>query len=156
MKNYILILMVLISLSAKAQWQWSKQIGGIGDDYVRPSTNSNNMFVSGTFVFNCFLNGNTLSSNGYNDWFLAKYDLSGTNLLWYKQIGNFNTSFTEESGQIALVTANAIYCIGQFYDTLTIDGNSVTSNGGADGFIAKFDFNGICFWIKSGGGLQND
>jgi hypothetical protein len=156
MKKYLIILLVVITNKTNAQWQWAKQIGGIATDFVRASSDGNNLYVSGTFVYNCFLDGNILASNGYNDWFLAKYDLTGINLIWHKQIGNFNTSSTEESGQIALVTNNAIYCIGQFYNTLTIDGNSITSNGEADGFIAKFDLNGTCQWLKSAGGLQND
>ena len=47
------------------------------------------------------------------------------------------------------------YVTGQFFATLTIGSNSVTSYGGPDIFVAKFDPNGNCIWLRNGGSSDN-
>jgi hypothetical protein len=157
MKKIILNIIILcLSFNAHSQWQWAKQIGGLNDDGLNTKCDASNIYVSGRFVFNCNIDATLLVSNGYNDMFLAKYDLSGNNRIWLKQFGGNNNSPDVEGGFVGLITNNAIYFNGTFYGTLTIDGITVTSSGNSDAFLAKFDLNGTCSWIKRAGGLGDE
>lgn len=150
---YLTIAIILFTNTIYAQWQWAKQIGGSGSDAVGIYDNGGYIFVSGRFESIDFhLDSDIFSPNGFNDMFLAKYDQNCTNRIWYKQFGGNNSSSQLESGTVGLVTSDAIYYSGAFAGTLTIDGISVTYSGGTDAFIAKFDLNGVCQWIKHAGG----
>lgn len=146
--------MIVFSVSiVYGQWQWAKQIGGGGTDVVQAYEQGTNIFVSGYFQSVSFhLDSDIFSPNGYNDMFLAKYDMTCTNRVWYKQFGGNNSSSQHESGAIGLVTATAIYYYGEFAGTMNIDGISVTNFGGTDAYISKFDLNGVCQWIKHASG----
>ena len=45
---------------------------------------------------------------------------------------------------------------GYFESTATFGGQSVTSVGGVDIFVVKYDTNGNVDWVRRAGGLQND
>ncbi len=49
-----------------------------------------------------------------------------------------------------------LYITGTYLDEFTMDGQSVTSNGDLDGFIAKVDVNGNLVWLTSVGGESYD
>ena len=158
MKKYSLtaVFILFSVLTTSAQWQWAKQLGGVENDAPNIKVTDSNLYVGGNFIFNCHLDTNILVSNGYNDLFIAKYDLTGTNRIWLKQIGNNNSPTKLEFGSVSYISDSALYFIGQFYNTLWIDGLSITSAGGADAFLAKLDLNGNCIWLKSAGGLSDD
>ena len=152
----LFILLSFSTIHTSAQWQWAKQLGGVANDAPNIKVTDSNLYVGGNFIFNCHLDTNILVSNGYNDLFIAKYDLTGTNRIWLKQIGNNNSPANLEYGGVSYISDSALYFIGQFYSTLWIDGLSITSAGGADAFLAKLDLNGNCIWLKSAGGLSDD
>ncbi|HNU34567.1 MAG TPA: T9SS type A sorting domain-containing protein, partial [Bacteroidia bacterium] len=157
-KHITLTIALLISYSSNAQWQWAKQIGGINGDGggIRVDANDN-IYCSGDFGSNCFLDNDTLWGNGYNDLFLIKYNTSG-NELWSKSFGGNNTSNNIESGGILAIdnTNNCLYYSGAFYGSITIDAFNITSSGGLDIFIAKFDLSGNCIWLKKAGSPFDD
>ena len=155
-KINLIFILLLLSHFSNAQWQWAKQLGGVENDAPNIKVTDSNLYVGGNFIFNCHLDSTILVSNGYNDWFIAKYDLTGTNRIWLKQIGNNNSPTKLEEGFVSYITDSALYCVGQFYNTLWIDGLSITSAGGADAFVAKLDLNGNCIWLKRAGGLLDD
>jgi hypothetical protein len=88
--------------------------------------------------------------------FIAKYDSNG-NCLWAKHCDS-----KEQGGQNLL--ANSIsadskgnsYITGYFYGTAIFDTVHLTSFGGNDIFIAKFDPDGNCLWAKQAGGIDQD
>ena len=152
---YCLIFLFQIPM-AFSQWQWVKQFGGSGRDIINTKLNNTYLFVSGLFEYNCYLDSDTLYSIGYNDMFIAKYDLSGNNRLWIKQFGGNNNVDDYEWGSIKIITNDALYFSGTFTNTLIIDSFSVVDMGRTDAFLAKFDLNGNCIWIKSAGGMGID
>jgi len=159
MKKAILIALILSPVFAASQsWQWASKIGGSENKSGAPFyvDNNNDFYVAGSFNLQGYFQTDTLISNGYSDCFLTKYNSSG-NELWIKQFGGNNPLNTNE---ILFAKAdnsgNFLFAVGSFYDTLTIDSHSVISVGNSDIFIAKFDLNGSCQWLKRAGGIASD
>jgi hypothetical protein len=157
-KQIILITILLLANIVNAQWQWAKQIGGPNSDGggARIDAN-NNIYCTGVFYGTCYFDNDTLYSLGVNDIFLAKYNASG-NEVWSKRIGGNNPmNFDEWAGQIVIDNANnCLYLSGTFYGSLTIDSYTIYSSGGLDMFLAKFDLNGNCLWLKRAGSPLED
>ena len=101
-----------------------------------------------------FGTGNTLVSNGIDDIFISKLDPSG-NVIWSKRAGG-----TDQDVAFSIATDNNgdFYIAGYFRGTITFPGSAttMTSLGGTDALIAKYDGNGNFLWAKSGGGTGND
>ncbi len=57
---------------------------------------------------------------------------------------------------VAVDRAGDVYVVGGFAGTAPFDGQSVTSAGGSDGFIAKYAPDGRLRWVKSYGGAGDD
>ena len=158
-KHITLTIALLISYSSNAQWQWAKQIGGPnnGDSGFSLLDANNNIYCIGLFESSCYFDNDTLYSSGVNDIFLAKYDASG-NELWAKRIGSNNPMGYDESlkGRAIDNNNNCLYLSGSFYGSLTIDSYNINGSGGMDMFLAKFDLNGNCLWLKKAGSALDD
>jgi hypothetical protein len=116
--------------------------GGIGDAYTQGSaidTSGNNYLVGYT---NTGLGNN--SQTGSNDYFVAKYNTTGT-LLWVKQLGA--TSQNTYGNGITVDSSGNSYITGSTSGGLY--GNSLT--GGGDYFLAKYNTNGALQWLKQWG-----
>ncbi|HNR21330.1 MAG TPA: hypothetical protein PKL45_15210, partial [Bacteroidia bacterium] len=157
-KHITLTIALLISYSANAQWQWAKQIGGPNTDGGAILIDANNNIYSiGGFDGTCYFNNDTLYPSGANDMFLAKYDASG-NELWAKRIGgnnpvNFNEAIT---GRVIDNNNSCIYVSGQYYGSMTVDSYTISGTGSLDLFLAKFDLNGNCLWLKGAASSLED
>jgi len=149
----------LFSLHCFGQdWLWAKQIGSnsnVGGGAILDVYN--NIYCSGMFYNSCYFEHDTLTAFGYNDLFLAKFDVNG-NELWTKRIGGGNPTGILEYGGVAAIDNNnaCMYFNGRFYGSLTIDGHTVNSIGGLDIFLAKFDLMGNCLWLKKAGSGGDD
>lgn len=151
-------LFLFASFSHAQNWQWAKSIGGVGADAGSALfDSSNNIYCSGFFESNLFLENDTLVATGFNDMFIVKYD-NLANEIWSKKFGGNNpNSEIESGGIIAIDNANSVfYFSGSFYGSLTFGNLTINSIGGLDAFIAKFDLSGNCIWVKNAGSLLND
>jgi len=155
---FTLVFILSVSLCFSQTWVWAKQIGSTSADQggVRIDMN-NNIYCSGIFSGNCYFEHDTLHASGNNDIYFAKYDPSG-NELWAKRIGGANPYDTYEYGGVATIDNgnNCLYFSGSFYNSLTIGSHTITSSGGADMFLAKFDLSGNCLWLKKAGSYGDD
>jgi hypothetical protein len=89
---------------------------------------------------------------GGGDSFLASYGAGGQ-LLWVRPIsgpGEENTFDMRADGSGNLVLS------GWFEDTVDFGGQSLTSRGGMDMFVAKYSPSGALLWAKSFGGRNED
>jgi len=157
-KIFVFFTLVLLSINSFSQWQWAKQIGGPNYDGGGTLIDSNdNMYCAGIFHGSCYFDNDTLYSVGTNDVFLAKYDASH-NELWAKRFGGNNPINHDEwtGGTIIDNVNNCIYFSGTFYGSLLIDVFSLSASGNLDIFLAKFDFNGNCLWLKKAGSFPDD
>ena len=144
--------------------QWAKRAGGTGADVP------NGIAVSGDDVYiTGYMNGtanfNTPSAPGSNelvpagsdDVFLAKFDGSG-NFQWARRAGG--TSSDIANGVSA--SGSAVYITGYFSSTANFNtpsapgSNEITSVGGTDIFLAKFDDTGAFQWARRAGGSSQD
>jgi hypothetical protein len=122
--------------------------------------NSGNIYTAGTFSTAMDIDANgpapALNSNGGYDMFLSKHNQSGT-FAWVKQMGG-----TGDDGIRGLTVdpSNNPIVIGTFNNTVDFDPNAgianLTSNGGYDYFISKYDLAGNYVWSRSTGGTLDD
>lgn len=118
---------------------------------------SNNVYVTGNFVGSVAFGSVTLTSAGGSDVFIAKYDNSGA-FQWARRAGG--TSDDVVNG-IAL-SGSDIYIAGQIgativnFNTPSTTGSEITSAGGLDIFVAKFDNTGTFQWARRAGGTSDD
>ncbi len=120
---------------------------GIGSD------NDGNIYVTGGFQISVTFGSTTLYSSGGRDMFLVKYDSAGV-AQWAVSAGG--SSASERGRAIAVDGAGNCYVAGYFYMTATFGSITVTSNGGYDAYIAKYNTSGVVQWVKTAGGSTDD
>jgi Beta-propeller repeat len=116
---------------------------------------SGNVFISGYFTGSALYNGTSTASTGLNDGFLAKYNSTGT-LLWFTKTGG--TGDDTNSG-LTLDGSGNIYTAGSFSGSVTVPttpSTLLTSAGGTDILVAKYNTSGVPQWAKRAGGTGND
>ena len=130
---------------------WAKQAGGIDTDEGTAISidNEGNFYLVGTFGYTATFGTKTITSSGYYDKFLAKYDSSG-NCLWVKAVVGFSGV---SNGVSADANGNS-YLTGYFQGTATFDATTLTNNGTEEFFIAKYDNAGNFLWAKQAGGTS--
>ncbi len=95
------------------------------------------------------------SSGGGQDGFVAKYDTNG-NILWAFRIGGSGSDSVEA---VRWDSEGNLLVAGYFSGTADFDPSAVnaslTSTGGLDAFIAKYDTNGSFIWVRQFAGVQD-
>jgi len=144
---------------------WARQAGGgefssIGIGIAVDG--SSNSYVTGSFGGTATFgagesNETTLTSTGSGDLFVAKYDSDGL-LIWAKQAGGTGG---DRGWGIAVDGSGNSYVTGDFSLTATfgageVNETTLTSAGGIDIFVAKYDSNGSLVWAKRDGGANSD
>ncbi len=149
-------------INENGQLIWVHTIGGtqidggthvttdkFGNIYVAGIFSGTVDFDPGSSVFN-------LTSNGYIDVFALKLDSSG-NFIWAKSAGG--TGFDRAAHMEVDINGN-VYLLGNFENTVDFNPGSavlnVSSNGGTDYFLQKFDSSGTFQWVKTFGSSSND
>lgn len=152
------------ALISQPTFQLAKNIGGnsttvSGSSIISDGTG--NIYTTGIFygtvdfdpgpsVFN-------LTSNGFEDFFITKFDALG-NFLWAKAVGGLSS---DNSGTILVDGVGNIYIAGAFYSS-TVDFDpgagtfTVNSKGDYDVFVLKLDPAGNFIWVKTVGGPNYD
>lgn len=142
--------------------KWVKKIGGTGADIPAPGgieiDNQDNIYISGNAGSNCDYDPGselvTYPMKGGTDWFVAKYDKNGNHLLSFT-VGGIEQ---DQAHRLCVDPDYNIYVTGWFRvsadfnprgSPLILTGNC--TGGGHDGYIAKYNSNGICIWAKQFG-----
>jgi len=117
---------------------FTKQLGSSGEDLAKGVAvdSSNNIYVTG--YTDGGLDGNT--SSGKKDFFLTKYNSSGTK-EWTKQQGSSGDDF---GNGVAVDSSDNIYVTGATYGKLHGNKNS----GIYDIFLVKYNSSGIRQWTE--------
>jgi tRNA A-37 threonylcarbamoyl transferase component Bud32 len=134
--------------------QWVVQAGGTNSDYGNGITVDKDgyVYITGVFSGTATFHTTNITSYGYHDIFIAKYDNNGQ-FQWVVHAGGGSTR-----DGIAASNDGYIYLTGSFRETATFSGldNSITENitayGGEDVFIAKYDTSGNFYWVNHAGG----
>jgi hypothetical protein len=129
--------------------QWSMGFGDSADQVClsMAADHYGNTMVTGFFEGSVDFGGGPLTSAGGRDIFLAKFDRSGSH-VWSKQFG-------DESDQtgfcVAVDGSGEIVLTGSFAGTVHFGGMPLTSAGGQDVFLARFDAAGSHLWSMAFG-----
>ncbi|MFN8397594.1 MAG: hypothetical protein U0176_23445 [Bacteroidia bacterium] len=159
----MLMLCLSLALAGAAHsqnWNWSRVMDSPNVLVSNSITSdpSGNTYAVGAFSGTAdFGSGITLTSNGQEDMYLAKYDNFGSP-VWAIRGG---MNLPDNARDVLLDAAGNIYVVGEFTDSIrftAMSGSvSVQSTGGADMYVAKFDpANGKCLWVVSAGGTGGD
>lgn len=157
LKFYFFILFFAIGLTSFAQnykFEWVKHFG-VDPQYtvgVGIVVDTNKFLISvgnfaGTVDFDGGVNVSNLSSNGFQDIYITKYDTAG-NFIWAKQLGGI------EGDRVLYIkqdlTGNLII-VGFFQNVVDFDPGVGVSNLTAIGlsqFVLKLDRDGNFIWVK--------
>jgi hypothetical protein len=101
------------------------------------------------------VSGDTLSSAGGTDIFIAKYDSAGL-LQWVKALGGTGT--TETGNGVTSDSSNNIFVVGSFTSASVdfdednvVTGDTYSSAGNTDIFLAKYNNSGVLQWVNTPG-----
>lgn len=144
-------------LSSSGAWIWAKSVGGSGSDWASgvDTDSAGNVFMSGGFQSSMTIGLTVLTSAGSNDLYITKLDSSG-NFLWANKVGGSGDDNAGWLSNLAVDSAGNSFVTGQMSDSLTINGTTLTSAGGRDLFIAKFDSSGAIIWGVRAGSASSD
>ncbi len=138
------------------QWVHGTQSSGNGDCYGEGITinNNNDIMVCGSFADTTHFSPNVfIVSNGSNDMFVAKYDLTG-NIVWARGIGGLD--YYDDAKSIITDGDNNIYFTGSFSGQVSFGGINLTSLAFADIFVAKYDNSGNAVWVRQEGQINGN
>lgn len=145
------------TLPTSVEFAWLQSVGGTNDEVIRGTflDAQSNTYIVGTFRGTMNIGGQTLTSNGFLDIFMAKLDQNG-HFIWQKSFGsNIGSDLAVDVDGDAL---GNMYVTGMFSQSINF-GNGISLNAGTsddDVFVAKFDANGTCLWAKMGVGVATD
>lgn len=148
--------MFISKLSAAGNLLWVRNGGGKSEDagYAVATDISGNSYITGYFSGNATFGNFKVTSAGYSDVFIAKYDAAG-NLVWVRTGGG---AYQDEAYGICVDASGNCYITGYFTGNASFSGASLASAGyfDTDALIAKYNPSGVLVWIKRMGGTGND
>ncbi len=136
----------LMKFDRDGVWQWTRQLGTSGSDYVSAMAldGNGNVYITGP-TYGAF---NGYQNAGNQDYFLIKFDTAG-GWQWTYQNG---TPGYDPSAALAVDNNGNLYLTGATNGAL--DGN--TGSGNYDVFLSKFDANGARLWTRLRGTAGSD
>lgn len=139
----------IVRIDSTGHASWSRQIGGFGDAYSTSiHRNGSDFVVAGGFALTADFGPMSVTSEGRDDMFLARYDSTG-HPLWARQIGGYE----QDRAVDAAVDENGnIYAFGNYFLSTTIGSTTHSSSGVDDLFIARYSSDGSLLSSASYGG----
>lgn len=144
-------------------FNWARQLSPTNSSnwgHAVSTDSARNSYVTGTFTHTInFPNSNSCPAltaipgiYGISaDMFVAKFDSKGV-CQWARKYGGG----ADDEGYGISVDKGDVYVTGYFIGNITFDAYTLTSRGGLDIFIAKFNPSGAVQWAVRGGGPSQD
>lgn len=134
--------------------QWVQSAGGTNGDFGNDIAvdGSGNVYVIGYFFGTATFGTTEKTSAGSYDFFVVKYNTSGT-LQWVQTAGGSGNDY---GYGIEVDGTGNVYVTGSFQGTVTFGSTPKTSVGNSDIFLAKYNSSGVVEWVQSAGGTTND
>lgn len=111
---------------------------------------SGNVYHAGVFNYTAYFGTYSLTANGYDNMYIAKYDGSG-NRLWVAR-----SSKSAYVLDVAVDATGNVYATGYFSSMQAFGTYTLSSPAYEDGFITKLDANGNFLWANAFGGSNDD
>ncbi|MGB3651371.1 MAG: SBBP repeat-containing protein, partial [Rivularia sp. (in: cyanobacteria)] len=135
---------------------WAEEFGGSGYGYggyeFLAVDDAGNTYVTGDFSGQLTIGDKSLTSSGYSNVFVAKFDEDG-NVQWAKGFGDTGS---EEVEDITVDGNGNIYFTGTFDNIVTSNNSSVQGGQSSDVFVTKLAANGDELWSKNFGGSSDE
>ncbi len=135
---------------------WAEGAGGNGEDYLTniKADSIGNFVITGYYNgLNCTFGNNTLNKIGNTDGFAAKYNNAG-NLVWVKDFGYTNSAIS--LADVFMDSPGNIYLNGNYGVKLILGSDTLSTRGGNDIFVLKYDSLGNKIWAIDAGGNSLD
>jgi PKD repeat protein len=162
--SFAALFAITLSALPAQNYNWSKKIGGTGDDRGRSIAvdGSGNTYITGHFSGTADFDPGTavfnLTAMGTVDMFIAKYNAAG-NFVWAFNAGGSSSNNTAGKS-IAVDGSGNVFVTGYFYGTADLDAtptfDNFTSSGLSDVFISKYNSAGSYQWTKTIGSSNAD
>lgn len=128
---------------ANGNFQWARSMGGPFDDvsFAAATDGAGNIYISGFFETMIDVGDTSLTSAGFEDLLVAKYDGNG-NFEWAFSGGGFDT---DRGAGIAVTDAGTVWVTGYFAGNGQFGDSSFVASGGVgdrDIFLLKLDSQG--------------
>ncbi|RZD40388.1 MAG: hypothetical protein CXT71_01185, partial [Methanobacteriota archaeon] len=143
---------IVAKINQTGSWQWAIASNQTSGYYVSGEglaiDSNDDIFITGHTDA-----GKIGNTPVFNSIFVSKVLSNGT---WGDSV-YFSTSggYSSNKGLALDLNSNGeIFVTGQFVATITIDGNSITSSGSTDIFVAKFHSNLTNIWLVKAGGSE--
>ena len=118
-------------------------------DRVSVNPFTGNAYISGTYEGTLSAGGQTLTSNGGRDIFLARFDddTGPVSIEWLQTIGGPGNDTNPRV--ISLAAGEGVGLTAEFTGTVsTGGGTTLTAAGGVDVLLARYDFDGNAIWAR--------
>lgn len=135
--------------------QWAVNFGWVLQDmaFTIAVDAAGNSYLAARWFYQITVDGTTYSANDDSkDIGVLKLDTDG-NVVWFTTFGG---SGTDTPNDIEVDANGNVYITGQFVDDFTFNGQTVTSNGSDDVFVAKLNANGTPNWFSTFGSTLGD
>jgi hypothetical protein len=144
--------------SANGAHRWSRRFGGTGDELAEgvAAGPGDVIAVAGNFSATTDLGSGPLPFNGLSDIFVATYSTANGAAIWSKALGGTGFDVAHAVGLDAQGNALVTGYFGLFGGPVDFGAGSITSNGGADLFLVKYDAAGSHQWSRTFGGIGDD
>ena len=143
------------SLESELQVNFGQAIGGPGyNDCMKAvdKTSDGGYVVAGYYEQTMTFEGRQFSSKGSTDGIIIKY--SKDNIIdWVDSFGSTNE---DQALSVKQTSDGGFVVVGYFSGTLYAGSKTIASNGYKDGFLIKYNENGIVEWAKAIGGTSDD
>jgi hypothetical protein len=136
--------------STEMDYVWSKSFGDAAQDQRVQGVAtdaSGNVYIAGYYNGTVNFGGATLTSAGSWDVFIAKFNASGA-YVWSASYGAVDY---QRALAIAVDGSGNVIIAGNMAGSTNFGGGALTSPGGLDAFVAKFDSDGTHIWSKNFG-----
>ncbi len=134
--------------------QWSQSFGSTGGDAGNSVVvdGLGGVVMTGGFVGTVNFGGVNLMSVGGQDVYVAKYTSGGTH-QWSQRYGSTSP---DVGNAVAVDASRNVIVTGQFNLAVSFGGGTLSSAGGYDIFLAKYNSSGVHQWSKRFGGGTYD
>jgi len=132
---------------------WSRSFGDTDFDFgwSVATDGSDNVYLSGYFYGTVDFGGGVLTSAGYSDIFVAKFDAAGVH-LWSQRFGNY--SFQSDAS-VATDGSDNVIVGGSFASSIDFGGGPLVSAGQQNIYVVKFNSAGDHVWSQSFGDTES-
>ena len=115
---------------------WSKRFGSSLDQTATSLAvdDSGNFVAVGNFASTIDFGGGTLTNNGSDDVFVARFSSDGSH-VWSASFGGTSD---QHANAVAIDASERTALAGEFFGTIDFGGGTLTSDGGGDVFVAQF------------------